>query len=129
MPNIGFSVMRDKLENGDKTQTIRPYSEFWMRREVGTKLIGFWRLRKPGESPRLFTGKLSEEPFVVKGAEFNLELAKRDGFELEVIEYPNGTIIQTPLAKMIGFFYDHYGDQWADRRYVVLRWTLIDEGG
>lgn len=121
MPAISFSVMKDKLKQGEKTQTIRlKRSNYWLRYSKGDQLIGYWKQRSKGESEQLFKGVLSEDPFVVTGDEITEKLARKDGFETRVPS-PHVSAI-SPKDNLITFLKDHYGESWESEEYVVLRW-------
>lgn len=109
MPAISFSTMKDKLKNGEKTQTIRPKrSDYWLQYNEGDQLIGYWKQRSKGESKQLFKGVMSEDPFVISSKDFTQRLAIKDGFE--------------DLRKMHKWFKDRYGWDYMDMKFIVIRW-------
>lgn len=118
MPAISFSTLKDKLLNGEKKQTIRPYSTFWMKWIKGNRLVGYWKMRTK-QCEKLFDSYFSEDPFVVKWKDFTDELMQRDGF--------------TSLKQADElWFVPHYGQKkdvtafgpvflW-EKEFVVIRW-------
>jgi len=110
MPAISFSTLKDKLLNGEKTQTIRPMrSDYWLRFKKGDPVYGYWKMRTR-ECEKLFEGVLSEDPFAVNLWEFTDDLMIRDGFRS----------LDDALDK---WFVPHYAVQGITR-FVVLRWTV-----
>jgi hypothetical protein len=112
MPVISFSTMRDKILSGEKKQTIRPYSEHWMKLKTGDKLVGWWKQRSP-EREKLFESVLSEAPFGIYWLFFTDSLMQRDGFYN--LDRANAE-----------WFIPHYGEHGevdADKPFVVIRWV------
>jgi len=124
MPAISFSTMKDKILSGEKKQTIRPKSDYWLKWEKGDRLVGYWKMRSSGESEQLFDSKLSEDPFITelfilsvldkdKGEYLDRlnwlkRLAQEDGFE--------------DYIEMQLWFLERYGNKAWDMDFVVIRW-------
>lgn len=112
MPGISFSTMKDKICSGEKKQTIRPYSPFWMKWRKGDRLVGYWKMRTK-DCEKLFDSTLSENPFVLYWGDFSTDLMQLDGFE--GVEDANKR-----------WFIPHYGSKqggvYIMMLFVVLRW-------
>jgi hypothetical protein len=133
---LSFSVFREKIENGEKCQTIRIYSpgqykrflNCWKKRETSGRYNLFWhnprnggiRIKDavPSDRPFLITFHGgSYPPFVrivshLKQANnpgWHEELAKRDGFETS--------------REMWGWFEKKYGHEMYQSKFMVLRWS------
>jgi hypothetical protein len=125
---LSFSVFKDKIENGTKTQTIRRYSEFQYKRFCNAKKYQlYWHNPRNG-------GKLirevepSEKPFLIafNNSDYHcnidliggskerfqgdilIDFAKRDGFETS--------------AHLFGWFAKTYGFEMYRKKFMVLRW-------
>ena len=109
MPAISFSTLRDKLEAGEKKQTIRPLkTHYWLQFKKGDPVYGYWKMRTK-ESEKLFESKLSQDPFVVDPSNFTQELMQMDGFKDRSDAIKN-------------WFYPTYGPDYVLMNFVVLRW-------
>lgn len=112
MPAISFSTLRDKIEDGTKKQTIRPYSLYWMKWSEGDRLVGYWKMRTK-QCEKMFDSKFSENPFVVRWGDFTDELMQLDGFKS--LKEANDE-----------WFIPHYGSKkkgiFIYKLFIVLRW-------
>ena len=109
IPVISFSVMKDKLLNGEKKQTIRPAkTDYWLRFRKGDPVYGYWKMRTK-ESEKLFESELSENPFICYLGDFTDELMIRDGF----------TSLYDALTS---WFIPKYGEHPEFEYFIVLRW-------
>jgi hypothetical protein len=112
VPAISFSTMKDKILSGQKKQTIRPYSEYWMKWRTNDRLIGFWKMRTKA-CEKLFDSTFSEDPFVISWLDFNDDLMKRDGFK-------------DLLDGNEKWFIPHYGSKLKRidilKLFTVIRW-------
>ncbi len=110
MVAISFSVLKEQILAGEKTQTIRRASPHWMKVQPGTTLHLFWKLRTP-TCERLGEGPCTYRSDPIKFQDFDHDLAIRDGF--------------TSLEEMQGWFRSTYKKQAETQEYVVLRWDLL----
>lgn len=112
MPAISFSTLRDKIEDGTKKQTIRPYSPYWMKWRKGDRLVGYWKMRTK-EREKLFDSSFNENPFFIKWGDFTDELMRIDGFK--DLKEANDT-----------WFIPHYGSKekgiYIMKSFIVIRW-------
>jgi len=99
--------LKDKILSGEKKQTIRPYSEYWLKFKKGDRLVGYWKMRTPNNE-KLFDSVFSEDPFWLDITEFDDELMKRDGFEN----------LKDGLDNWFGPKYDYP----VHMPFVVIRW-------
>jgi hypothetical protein len=109
---LSFSVFKEKILDGTKSQTIRPYNEFqWKRFCNAKKYQLYWHNPRNG-------GKLikevepSEKPFIFsfwkeEPTDF-IEIAMRDGFETQL--------------QMHAWFYHKYGEDMFTKKFMILRW-------
>ena len=112
MPAISFSTLKDKILDGSKKQTIRPYSPHWMKWNKGDRLVGYWKMRTKG-CEKLFESKFSENPFVIMWGDFTHELMLLDGF-MSLKEANDEWFIPHYGSKKKGIFF------W--KSFVVIRW-------
>jgi hypothetical protein len=123
MVAISFSIFKDKLLSGEKTQTIRPYNEkrFNQIKRIG-KLQIYWKQRSK-ECEKLFDAELTEifklpsfkelyEHHYVPVKDLQ-ELAQRDGFEC--------------FHSMLYWFRRKYGEKFWDMEFMVIRWKRLNE--
>jgi len=136
MVAISFSTFKDKLLSGEKTQTIRPFSEHrWkllLKAKNGElKLQIYWKQRTK-ECEKLFDAEITDlfildlfpDTFVASDPssdyrrpltiEEEEELARRDGF--------------SDYDEMFDWFFDRYKDDFFDMRFIVIRFKKIEEG-
>lgn len=125
MPAISFSTMKDKILSKEKTQTIRPKrSDYWLQWKEGDRLVGYWEMRSPGESEKLFDSEFAEDPFITTPEEWTIELARRDGFRPKRVYHMiyKDIVEQNALYSMKDWFWGKYGEGYSDLEYVVIRW-------
>ena len=79
MVAISFSVLKEQIKRGEKTQTIRRASPHWLKVQPGTTLHLFWNLRTHG-CERLGEGMCSYRSDPIKFQDFDHDLAIQDGF-------------------------------------------------
>lgn len=140
MVAISFSVFLDKIKNGEKTQTIRPYSDhryeqlkkvlnkkghlqlYWKQRDKDGFLISYATLK---ELYRFYFRKDyipqtdDYEYFTIVGLgadgrpfiDSDEELARRDGFN--------------SFEEMVKWFRSRYGEL-DGREFIIIRWELDD---
>lgn len=127
---ISFSVFREKIESGEKTQTIRRYSDFQFKRFTNaTKYQLYWGNPRNG-GQLIKEVEKAENPFIIvfnnSDHELNINILPRNG--MKKAYDPN---ILLDFAKMDGFnssremfdwFYSHYGKDMYQKRFMVLRW-------
>jgi hypothetical protein len=109
---LTFSIFKEKILDGTKTQTIRPYSEFqWKRFCNAKKYQLYWHnprnggtLIKEVESdciPVRFSFKSLDPDTFIK-------IAMNDGFET--------------AGEMHSWFYHKYGEKMFTMEFMLLRW-------
>jgi len=136
---ISFSVFRDKIENGEKCQTIRKYSpgqyqrflNCWKKRETTGRYNLFWhnprnggtRIKDvvPSDKPALMhfekhhgvvgfgADSESDDSIIYPERECSNDLAIRDGF--------NGH------DEMVSWFLKEYGEELYQSKFIVIRWV------
>lgn len=114
MPLLGFSMLKDKLLDGSKTQTIRKPRKHPLK--VGDKLYIYWKIRtkereKLGEA--VVTKIVRKSPM-----ELTEEEAVKDGFELKQCSTARNQLFMA-FAKM-------YPNTRLSTQFDVItfRWTL-----
>lgn len=138
MVAISFSVFKDKIVSGEKTQTIRPYSEkrYNLIKKIG-KLQLYWKQRtKECELLREVT---------LESIDIIRLYAPRNMLDFNSKGYPVGNFFKwdgkqwIPLdeedffatvhrdgfgstAEMCEWFYNHYGDKVKDMKFMRIRW-------
>lgn len=135
---LSFSVFREKIESGEKRQSIRKYSpgqyrrflNCWKKRETTGRYNLFWhnprnggvRIKDavPSDKPAIFhfeehhgvTGCYPDTPedaaIIYPGWESAGDLAWRDGFY--------------SFEDMIQWFKDKYGPSLYEEKFMVIRW-------
>lgn len=135
---LSFSVFKEKLESGEKCQTIRKYSpgqykrflNCWARRETSGKYNLFWhnprnggtRIKDvvPSDMPQcIFFEKVnglinvwpsgdSDYETLFPNGESANSLAQRDGFK--------------DYKEMIDWFFKEYGNSLFTETFMVIRW-------
>ncbi len=141
MVAISFSVFKDKIITGEKTQTIRPYSEKRYKSIVKNKKLQlYWKLRtKHAEkladavlediqiirlyAPLQLSFFDSEQTtigwihrwdghkWVKVVAEEMRDIAKRDGFD--------------SISDMYHFFQKKYGKKIFGMNFMLIRWRVV----
>ena len=109
---ISFSVFKEKILDGTKTQTIRRYSEFQYKRFCNAKKYQlYWgnprnggKLIKevePAEQPRIFSFRDATLGAIE-------ELSLLGGFD--------------DANEMLDWFYKRYGKDMFTKKFMILRW-------
>ena len=133
---LSFSVFKEKIESGEKKQTIRKYSakqyqrflNTWKKRETTGRYNLYWHNPRnggvkmkdvvPSDNPYCIrfdtewgivnTGyELGHNEFVLDASERE-QLAKDDGF-------PN-------FVAMLGWFMHEYNESLYKEKFIVIRW-------
>lgn len=132
---LTFKVFREKIESGEKTQTIRKYSpgqyrrlpNCWKKRETTGRYNLFWHNPRNG-GIRIKDVVPSDRPFLITfsggdhwpyvrtvskfkqacNPQFHEEIAKRDGFETS--------------RQMWDWFENEYGHKMYQSKFIVIRW-------
>lgn len=132
---LSFSLFKEKLESGEKKQTIRKYSpgqyqrllNCWKKRETDGRYNLYWHNPRNG-GKRIKDVVPSEKPFLITfhGGDFPphirtvtpleqaynpdllLEFAKRDGF--------------VSSGEMWDWFESAYGKDMYQTKFIVIRW-------
>lgn len=110
MVAVGFTVLKERIQVGEKTQTIRRASPHWLKVQPGMTLHLFWKLRTP-ECERLGEGDCTYRSDPIQFQDFDHDLAIRDGFD--------------SLEEMQTWFRSTYKKQAETQEYVVLRWRPL----
>jgi hypothetical protein len=132
---LSFSVFKEKIESGEKCQTIRKFSpgqynrflNCWKKRETTGRYNLFWhnprnggtRIKDaiPTDMPFLITfcgGSYAPHLKIIGYSEYDtnpdylLEVAKRDGFNTS--------------SEMWDWFEKEYGHEMYQSKFMVLRW-------
>ena len=107
MPLLGFSVFKEKLLDGSKTQTIRRPRKHPIK--VGDKLFIYWKLRTK-ECEKLGDGIVTN---VERKQLCNLthEEMWKDGFK--------------NWDELINWFSNHYGVGYTFMEFDVIQWKWI----
>lgn len=124
---ISFSVFKDKIESGEKTQTIRRYSAFqWKRFCNAKKYQLYWgnprnggtliKEVEPSMPPFLIAFNNSDrEPNInIIGASHDQPLIPMDYFA-HCDGFRNA-------KEMFDWFYQKYGHEMYQTKFMVLRW-------
>lgn len=140
---ISFSVFREKIESGDKCQTIRKYSpgryaqflNCWKRRETTGRYNLFWHNPRNGGT-RIRDVIPSERPFLISFnrsyGQMHVNILKRRGLNQSSEYFRNDYPILSDLAKADGFknasemwswFEKEYGHEMYQSKFIVLRWS------
>ena len=128
---LSFSVFKDKIENGTKSQTIRPYNERQFKRHVNAKKFQlYWHNpRNGGKLIKEVDPPLADAPRIIRfdnqmGDHFDRiwyssdgqwlgmdreEVAQRDGF--------------ASYKEMQEWFYKSYGKDMYKILFMLIRWS------
>ena len=106
MVAVGFTKLKEKILNGEKTQTIRRYSEHWARLWPGVKLHLYWKLRTKN-CELLLIRHLKHSIGPITFSEFTESMAVADGFN--------------SLEEMQTAFREMYKDA-ETQEYIILVW-------
>ena len=106
MVTVGFTMLKEKILSGEKTQTIRRWSEKYARLWPGVKLHLYWKLRTK-ECELLLIRHLKFSMGPITFSEFTEAMAVADGFN--------------SLEEMQTAFRGMYKDA-ETQEYIVLVW-------
>lgn len=106
MVSVGFTKLKEKILSGEKTQTIRRWSEHWARLWPGVKLHLYWKLRTK-DCELLLIRHLKHTIGPITFSEFTEAMAIADGFN--------------SLEEMQTAFREMYKDA-ETQDYIVLVW-------
>lgn len=111
MVAISFSVFKDKILDGTKTQTIRPYTkQRYKALQKCDTLQLYWRQRT--KDCELLRVARKESVFLIEFSnllDWSEELARRDGFG--------------DFAEMLAWFFKKYGaENVMSETWIVTRW-------
>jgi hypothetical protein len=140
---LPFSVFREKIESGEKCQTIRKYSpgqyqrflNCWKKRETTGRYNLFWHNPRNG-GVRIKDVVPSEKPFLIQFCQHDSFVGKKNQFRRvmnSIINTETGEEIPMfPLAKLDGFDDDFQMWDWFRAEYgiygmlhetfMVIRW-------
>jgi len=139
---LSFSVFREKIESGDKCQTIRKYSEgqykrflnCWNKRETTGRYNLFWHNPRNGGT-RIKDVIPTEKPFLIQFCQHDSFVGKSNQFKRVINSIINAyTGEPVPLFKLArddGFendfemwdwFYQEYYGRLFTEKFMVLRW-------
>ena len=122
---ISFSIFKDKIESGEKDQTIRPYSPIRYKQLKSAKIYHLWWHNPRNHGTPIFEVLPLEPPFLIS---FNKSLyypnidrigrskehidltafARRDGF--------------ASSQEMFDWLEENYGNELYRKRFIVVRW-------
>ena len=133
---LSFSVFRERIESGEKCQSIRKYSpgqyrkflNCWEKRETTGRYNLFWHNPRNGGT-RIKDAIPTDRPFLITfsggsyvpfirtvskfqqahNPSFHEEIAKRDGFQTS--------------GEMWDWFEKEYGKEMYQSKFMVLRWS------
>ena len=123
---ISFSVFKEKILDGTKTQTIRRYSEFQYKRFCKAKKYQlYWGNPRNGGTllKEVDPDDIFPDIITFRQDKYSLYHAMT-GLPLSY-EYTREIIIRDGFiyfADMWDWFYEHYGDKMFDKWFMVLRW-------
>ena len=136
---LSFSIFRDKIESGEKRQTIRKYSpgqyqrflNCWNKRGTTGRYNLFWHNPRNGGT-RIKDVIPSERPFLISFnrscGQMNVHVIKFGG--LDQSQYYQNCIL-SDLAKLDGFknasdmwgwFEKEYSSKMYQEKFMVIRW-------
>jgi hypothetical protein len=128
---LSFSTFKEKIEDGTKTQTIRPYNERQFKRFCNAKKYQlYWHNPRNG-------GKLIRE-VEPNGTPFLIRFHKKHAIintgylpgHNEFIYFPNEQHIIAindgfeRFLDLFSWFYEMYGEEMFTKKFMVLRWKL-----
>ena len=139
---LSFSVFREKIENGEKCQTIRKYSpgqyqrflNCWKKRETTGRYNLFWHNPRNGGT-RIKDAIPSDIPFIIQFCQHESFVGKDNRFRYvidSIINTETGESIPSyTLAQMDGFddsiqmwdwFEKEHGKEMYQSKFMVIRW-------
>jgi len=134
MVAISFSVFKDKLLSGEKTQTIRPYSEKRFNQLKNARVLHIYWKQRTKECQLLFLADLVDL-FRIRFTEEKKVKKIIENYSSGDIEYLVFSHFLTDnelddLVKFDGFnsvdemfdwFYNKYGDSMYEKEFMVIR--------
>ena len=139
---ISFSVFKEKIENGEKCQTIRKYSpgqykrflNCWAKRETNGRYNLFWHNPRNGGT-RIKDVIPSDRPFLIafnrSYGQMHINILRRKGLNQASSYFQNDHFILSDIAKLDGFknasdmwdwFEKEYGKDMFQSKFIVIRW-------
>ena len=140
---LSFSVFKEKLESGEKCQTIRKYTagqykrflNCWAKRETTGRYNLFWHNPRNGGA-RIKDAVPSDKPFLIQFCQRDDFVGKDNRFRRvvnSIVNLETGELLPLfPLAKSDGFYNDFQMWDWFKEEYgptgmlsekfVVIRW-------
>ena len=139
---LSFSVFKEKIESGEKCQTIRKYSpgqyrkfmNCWRKRETTGRYNLFWHNPRNG-GVRIRDAVPSDRPFLIafnrSYGQMHINILKREGFGQGTEYYRNDFPILSDIARLDGFknasdmwgwFEKEHGKEMYQSKFMVIRW-------
>ena len=132
---LSFSVFKEKIESGDKCQTIRKYSEgqykrflnCWNKRETTGRYNLFWHNPRNGGT-RIKDVIPTDKPIIIKFDKNNswIYVKEPSGIWLPMSwEYIKQTIFDDGFilkSEMFDWFFKEYGEKMFTEEFMVIRW-------
>ena len=140
---LSFSVFREKIESGEKKQTIRKYSpkqyqrllNCWKKRETTGRYNLFWHNPRNGGT-RIKDVVPSDRPYLISFnrsyGRMNVNILTKNGMEQGKDYFRDSGVILADLAKDDGFknasemwawFENAYGKDMFQSKFIVIRWA------
>lgn len=132
---ISFSVFKEKILDGTKTQTIRRYSEFQYKRFCNAKKYQLYWGNPRNGGELIKEVEPAELPRIIRFMQLDSHIGLNNRFLRKmncVLDEKNaGFIPLFPLAKMDGFkddfemwdwFKGNYGEDMFTKKFMILRW-------
>jgi hypothetical protein len=132
---ISFSVFKEKILDGTKTQTIRRYSEFQYKRFCNAKKYQLYWGNPRNGGELIKEVEPSQKPFLIKFSSLLRDAPDMKGLEPETdiysITYFKGGLLTKDVHQRDGFktmmdmvdwFYKKYGEDMFNQKFMVLRW-------
>jgi len=132
---ISFSVFKDKIESGEKKQTIRKYSEKRYKQFCNAKKYQLYWGNPRNGGTKIKEVEPKELPFVIQFIQRDSFVGKNNRFRRSIINILNDQtgewISEYELSKLDGFestldmddwFREHYGERMFTEKFMVIRW-------
>lgn len=139
---LSFSVFKEKIESGEKKQTIRKYSakqyqrflNTWKKRETTGRYNLYWHNPRNG-GVKIKDVVPSDKPYLISFnrsyGRMNVNILTKNGLEQGRDYFRDSSAILSDLAKDDGFKYASEMWQWFEKEYghvmfqskfIVIRW-------
>jgi hypothetical protein len=139
---LSFSVFKEKIESGEKCQTIRKFSptqykrflNCWSKRETTGRYNLFWHNPRNGGT-RIKDVVPSDRPFLIQFCQYDSYVGKHNQFKRVINTIINAETGEgVPMFRLAiddGFdndfdmwdwFYQEYFGRLFDEKFMVLRW-------